>query len=366
MGEGAPAIAASAAPPYRRLGGLRFLLALLVLLWHVNPIAELNRGWLGATGYGPVAVLVFFVLSGFIITEAILGSYRGRPLAFLGNRVIRLWPGYLAAVAAIALTLWASGKVEGDELGWRNLLANALALFPTVPLTDPLLGLERRDTLLVITWALRVEFTFYLAAAAVLLAGRRLSARWLPPLLGLVLLASLAGHHLVQVSPRATFYLGLAPHFVLGVTAALWLNGRLSRAWALGLGLGALLLAGGHALNFTVGDLDRLPWRHAPAWPDAAGAALWLLLLLWAWRRLRNPGRPQSLPADRLLGDLTYNLYLFHLPAILLVAWAWPQRDWSSLLPALALALLFAALFGWLTEPTLRRWRGRLRGRALP
>jgi len=365
MGEGAPAVAATPAPPYRRLGRLRFLLALLVLLWHVGPIAEINRGWLGASGYGPVAVMAFFVLSGFIVTEAILGSYLGRPFAFLGNRLIRLWPGYLAAVAAIALTLWASGRVAGGELGWRNLAANALALFPTVPLTDPLLGLERRDTLLVITWALRVEFTFYLAAGLVLLAGRRLPAGLLPPLLTLVLLASLIGHHLLQVTPRATFYLGLAPHFVLGVTAALWLNGRLSRAWALGLALAALLLAAGQVLNFTVGDLDRLPWRHRPAWPDVAGTALWLLLLLWGWWRIGRPASGPTLAKDRLLGDLTYNLYLFHLPAILLVAWAWPQKDWSSILPALALALLFAASFGWLTEPALRRWRAAVRGRPL-
>lgn len=364
MGEGAPT-AAGAPPPYRRLGTLRFLLALLVLLWHVDPISDLNRGWLGATGFGPIAVLVFFVLSGFVITEAILGSYRDRPAAFLANRLLRLWPGYLAAIAAIAVTLWLTGAAREGQLGWRNLAANALALFPSVPLTDPLLGLERRDTLLVITWALRVEFTFYLAAALVLLAGRRCPAGWLPPLLASVLLASLVGHHLVQISPRLTFYLGLAPHFVLGVVGALWLADRLARAWALGLGGGALLLAFGHALTFTVGDLDRLPWRAAPGWADLGGALLWLLLVGWAWKRAQRPVDSGARPLDRLLGDLTYNLYLFHLPALRLVAWLWPEPSWTSLLPALALSLLFAVIFGWLTEPLLKRWRMRLRGRPL-
>ncbi len=364
MEQGAPQGAAPR-PAYRRLGTPRLLLALLVLLWHCGPISGVNQGWPEATAYGPVAVLVFFVLSGFIITEAILGNYLGRPCAFLLNRLVRLWPGYLAALLAIVLADWIAGLAPTLDLGWRNLAANALALFPSVPLTDWLLGLAPRQTLLDVTWALRVEFTFYLAAAAVLLVGRVAPRRLLAPLLATLLLASLVGHHILQVTPRATFYLGLAPHFLLGVVAALWLNRRLATRWAGPLAAVSALLAYGQALNFTVGDLDRLPWRHLPDWEHVAGASLWLLLLAWCWRRVVVQGRPQSLVTDRLLGEQTYNLYLFHLPAILLVGWLWPQPDWSNILPALALALLLATGFGALSEPWLRRWRTRLRGRPL-
>lgn len=361
-GQGGAAVPLS----YRRLGALRFLLALLVLAWHCDVIAGSQAAWLGGSAYGPLAVLVFFAVSGFVITEAILGSYQGRPGAFLANRLLRLWPGWLAAVALMALVLWLTGAGQPWQLHPRVLLANGVALFPSVPLTDWLLGVPKGWPLLAIAWALRAEFCFYLAAAACILAGRWAGRRWLPPLLVAALLASLVGHHLVAIAPRLTFYLGTVPHFVLGAVAALWLNGLLSRRWVLLLAPAALLLATGHAWTFDPAAPGQLAWRQPTIEFRWIGVLLWLALLAWGWRRATGRGVARKQPLDRLLGDLTYNLYLFHLPVIALVAWVWPRGDWSNLLPAVALSLLVAVLFGWATEGALRRWRTRLRGHPLP
>ncbi len=358
-GQGAPPL------PWRRLGSLRFLLALLVLAWHSDTIAGSQEGWLGGSAYGPLAVLVFFAISGFVITEAILGSYQGRPGAFLANRLLRLWPGWLAAVALMALVLWLTGAGQPWQLHPRVLLANGVALFPSVPLTDWLLGVPKGWPLLAIAWALRAEFCFYLAAAACVLAGRWVGRGWLAPLLAAVLLASLVGHHLVAITPRLTFYLGTVPHFVLGVVAALWLNGLLSRRWVLLLAPAALLLAAGHAWTFDPAAPGLLAWQQPIIESRWSGLLLWLALLALGWRGVTGADEARRLPLDRLLGDLTYNLYLFHLPVIAVVASVWPRADWSNLLPAVALSLLLAVLFGWATEGALRRWRTRLRGHPL-
>ena len=58
----------------------------------------------------------------------------------------------------MAMLLSATGGAEPGQLSAANLVANAVAIFPTVVITDPLLGLAKRSELLPIVWALRVEF----------------------------------------------------------------------------------------------------------------------------------------------------------------------------------------------------------------
>lgn len=355
--------------PYRRLGSLRFQLALLVLFWHGLQPAGLGAGWLGATGFGPLAVMVFFVLSGFIIAEAAMAFYARRPAAFLGNRVIRLWPPHLVALGVTALVLLAATPPPGTfDLG--NLLANALAIFPIVAATDPLLGAEPRLDLLPIVWALRAEFLFYLSVAAVLLAGRLLGGRGgrflLAPLLVTALLASVLFHDLWAAAPRLTFYAGLVPHFVLGVALALGLAGWLTPLLARSIVAAALVVATLHALTLDIGDRDALGPSVAISLERIAGALFYLLLLLLAWRRLQRPVEGLAKARDRYLGDLSYPLYLLHWPALLLTAQLWPVPHWSNLLVGLVFSLLLAGTLQLLLEPLLVPWRRRLRGAPTP
>jgi peptidoglycan/LPS O-acetylase OafA/YrhL len=349
--------------PYRLLGLPRFVLALLVLLWHALPVGGLADPALYATDFGPVAVFVFFVLSGYIITEAALAFYAGRPCAFLANRLLRLWPAYVIALALMAFLLWLTGRAAPGQLSAANLAANAVALFPSVVITDPLLGLARRSELLPIVWALRVEFVFYLLATLVLLAGRLgAKAGWLVPLGWLALAGNLAFYHLALGGPRAIFYFGMAPYFVLGAAWAL----RGSATGGLS-GLDALLppalvLAVLHAFSFDAFDADA-SWARASGVGPFVAAALFLLLLAWCLLRLRRDAAalPATAARDRLLGNLTYELYLVHLPAIVLVAWLWPAPEWSSLLVVLALSLAAAASLATFLGGALRPLRRRRR-----
>lgn len=91
---------------YRPFGGFRLFLAFLVVLQHFVA----NAGPLGPLydhvipyEVGNIAVLVFFCLSGFVITEAATLIYSERPFAYLFNRFLRIVPHFLVALVIAAV-----------------------------------------------------------------------------------------------------------------------------------------------------------------------------------------------------------------------------------------------------------------------
>ncbi len=95
---------------------LRFLLAVFVLFYHCYPILY----GLGASHHGlaetiadicgGVAVPFFFVISGFLVTRSWLSD--PRPLDFLHKRVLRIYPGFLAASLFCALVVGPLGAAN--------------------------------------------------------------------------------------------------------------------------------------------------------------------------------------------------------------------------------------------------------------
>jgi peptidoglycan/LPS O-acetylase OafA/YrhL len=86
----------------KELDGLRAIAILLVLCCHYEGIAALLCG---LPEFGWMGVDIFFVLSGYLITTILLGL-RGQQHAyktFYSRRVIRIFPPYFAATAAVIL-----------------------------------------------------------------------------------------------------------------------------------------------------------------------------------------------------------------------------------------------------------------------
>lgn len=70
---------------------------------------------------------MFFALSGFIVAEAAMTFYRDRPGNFIVNRVLRIYPSYVAALVVTA---------NLAERGWMALSAGfALSLLAAVAAT---------------------------------------------------------------------------------------------------------------------------------------------------------------------------------------------------------------------------------------
>lgn len=72
---------------YRRLGGMRLFLAGLVVFQHYLQWCFQGAAQRVLMPFEPgnVAVLVFFFISGLVITEAADAVYPGRPAAFVTN-----------------------------------------------------------------------------------------------------------------------------------------------------------------------------------------------------------------------------------------------------------------------------------------
>ena len=349
---------------YRPLGTFRFLLALLVVAQHFTNMAPLAfQRIIVPLGLGSIAVLVFFAVSGFVIAEAIEAHYRGRPGAFLTNRLIRIFPPLLGTVALTALVyavLFQLGPVRNPELGGaatltpailsaKNLIANAVFAIPGTKA----LGLGAEYSLVPVAWSIRTEILFYLVMAAAMLAPMRLFRPVLTVTGGLAML----GFAAVLISGRDAASLQFAPYFVFGVAVFYALSG--SRI-AIGVSLAAMFFAMlAFAGNDQILSAELIAQFGAPNTPAryAILIAALISIPLLAGHRISGFTR-----IDRFLGDMSYPLYLNHCIVLLAVRAFWPKVSMGGV----ALATLAAVALSWgmyrLSEPGPVSLRNRVRG----
>jgi peptidoglycan/LPS O-acetylase OafA/YrhL len=349
---------------YRYFGGFRLLLATLVMAQHFG--ADLAPAALAVAlapfAIGNVAVLVFFALSGFVITEAIDSVYRQRPGAFLSNRMLRIVPHFVLAVALAMLAhelfrlaggvrLWRSQpSFPDDAFALPNVLLNFLEI---VPLGKRLLQYD----FLTITWAIRVEMAFYVAMSGCIIIGRRLP--WprgfalAAGVLALLLLpaAWLAVH---RSGPEMLMY---TPYFVFG--SGLYFATVGSRiGW-----ITALLCVPIMLWQFVGDELRIVPIQGIPL--SLTGNLITLIILLAIMTALAFVPIAGGRTTDRMLGNLTYPLYLYHEVVLIVVLTFTTGYAYSTLAIGFALSLATAALMMALVDPAVTRYRDRIRGKAL-
>ena len=102
--------------------GLRGMLALVVVAWHVA--GPLGASWLLMPAN--LAVAMFFVLSGYVLTR----GWNGRFGVFLARRFVRLWPVY-------ALCLGAGCLIAGIHPVWSEFFWYPIIDANTKPFIDP-------------------------------------------------------------------------------------------------------------------------------------------------------------------------------------------------------------------------------------
>ena len=77
-----------------QLSALRFFIVLSIVIWHYGrQLYPLNTNYLFRTQYGNMAVDLFFILSGFVLT---IGNYHKtiKPLLFYADRFAKIYPVY--------------------------------------------------------------------------------------------------------------------------------------------------------------------------------------------------------------------------------------------------------------------------------
>ncbi len=342
------------------LEGLRAVAILLVVLYHAA---------IGPFAGGFIGVDVFYVLSGFLITGILLRELRttGRISlpAFYARRARRLLP---AAALVLLVTLLASilllppllvPGIAGDAAAAALYVANIRF---AVQATDYFAAGQAPSPILHY-WSLGVEEQFYLLwpAIVLLVAHRASRPTWRVGSAALLIGALSLGLSLWLTSADAplAFYLLPARAWELGLGALLAIAGTWLRrvpGWAAAMGgwagLGLIALAG-IVVN------DATPYPGLAALLPTAGAAF--VVASGARPSAFAPARLLGQAVPRYLGRISYSLYLWHWPLLVLPALAagtpLPLGERAGLV---VVAVLLAALTQRFVEDPVRR--GRLVG----
>lgn len=345
----------------------RAIAALLVLLFHIRttlvvPYDELDvHNWLAKVTYaistfGHDAVIIFFVLSGYLVGGAALriDFTSSRDLRLYGiDRGIRIGPVLIAAALFSALLQY-TAPLPGCSDTPVTLMGNALALqnFLVRPLCNNLP-----------LWSISNEVVYYFAFPVMLAVRSRAFSIWL-------------GLSLICVTLVGVLSLGLAPldetNIVLDcpfwlIGAALWFLPDISPRWRW---LALLFVAA--ALLF-----GRLEIGRTHFWfRDLFLAATFSFLLA----TFRNQPMPRSgvraavaghvADCSRWFADFSFSLYVTHYPLIKLYAYVVLTLDrqearYTAITPGIllefmglgAICILLAFGFGVLLERPRRLFK---------
>jgi peptidoglycan/LPS O-acetylase OafA/YrhL len=328
---------------------LRFVAALSVLIQHVRQfeaqIGLAAPGWfhrLFLTGYD--SVILFFVISGFLITYLLLAEQqRTGSVAirrFYVRRILRIWPLYFLLIA-IALVIYL--VVGRDTPGWVQphhasvfalyalLLANVAVLYGL-----PVLGLSQ-------TWTIAVEEQFYLIWPLALRVFRRHVLAFMFAVVALKLVVFAVLLHTLGPASRAVLLvqeLAFEALAIGGIAAVLAFRGsRLLRVLFHPLGQLATVAA---FVAVIYAFEDVMIWSRT--FGTVALSVVFAAIILNVGCNERTLLRLGN-PVLDYLGRITYGLYMFHplvMYGIVYAVWrlGWDLRTHTALQVAIDAAAL--------------------------
>ena len=317
------------------LDGLRGVAILLVFAFHL-PLDVFRAGSYGVT--------VFFVLSGFLITNILLDELRPKERVelrwFYGRRAARLLPALLLVVLGhLILQITVLGE---PERWWERT-------WPVLAYVANLAAVAGADLVhMSHTWSLAIEEHFYILWPLILVAikprWRQVSAWTLA--IGfaawrLALLLGGAGSVRVFFSTDTNAFA-----LLLGCALAITYLERPPREMGRNIStisVGSVILA------------STIPWDFADrrllylAIPVAALAAVSV------WALLATPNTWLEFPLLRWFGRISYGLYLWH---FVLISMPWELWPVPVILPMVLTPIAAAAISYYLMEaPVLSWWR---------
>ncbi len=349
--------------PRADIQGLRAVAVAAVLIYHLWP-AALPGGFVG--------VDVFFVISGFLIT----GHLLRRPvrsvrdlLAFWARRVRRLIPAASVVLAATLVAAWVWLPATALPRVTREVIASALYVenWALAQSATDYLAADEAPTPVQHFWSLSVEEQFYfvwpLVIGAVVFVAARWSVgrrgwsdsrQWLPVVVvGVVVAVSLAWSvGFTAVNGAAAYFVSTTRFWELGVggllATVIAVKGphrrarfRAAVAWA---GL-AVVITSVFVIN---GSMPFPGW--AAVFPVAGTA-----VVIWAAADGVGPDRWWGRRPVQWLGNVSYSLYLWHWPLIVIAPFALGRAlSWVDRLAIVVVALGLAGVSKVVVEDGFR------------
>lgn len=357
----APAAPAPAAPHARiphapGLDGLRGLAVAAVLVFHAGPAGWLPGGFLG--------VSLFFTLSGYLITSLVLVEVRQErriaTAAFWSRRMRRLVPALLVTIFGVLIASKLTelgGDLRLEMVGGLTYTSNWVQIATDQSYTQ----LFAAPSPLAHLWSLAIEEQFYVLLPLVvgLLVWR---APWLVRnrlAIGSVLVIVAGVAYCQWADDLDLAYYGTlsrAPEIAVGMLLACRTRPGRDRAprWLTAAGVIAL-----------VGSVAA--WRLATVtdtWITAGGLAAFAVLSATLVLAASRPGpfaRALSIRPLRWLGLISYGVYLYHWPVVVILDV--PRVDWAPVPlfgARVAISLLLAIVSYRLIEQPIRRGRPQM------
>jgi peptidoglycan/LPS O-acetylase OafA/YrhL len=355
------------------LDSLRAIAMLLVFLAHVGPVMKLGGldiGWMEWSRLGSTGMILFFILSGFLITYLLLVEQQDRHAINIPNfymrRILRIWPLYYLIIGICQFLipytgLGGLGEIYNSSAG--NFARTALCYLFFLP-NIAFLVIRPGNPFLGHTWSIGAEEQFYLVWPWILQRCRRYLPAVLCLFIGLAVLSSWAyafwfpgqasvGYKRAILSKiNAGYYWSNIGYFALGALMAFYKlqSHRMVKALTKkAVQITAIFLS-------CVILLTGYNW-----WGEFVLAGLFSILILQA----TQPGSIMSGLHNPLLiffGKISYGMYVFHVLATLTIATllrkvgAPPVSNLAFSLLAPFLAFGLSALAGTLSYKGIERF----------
>jgi peptidoglycan/LPS O-acetylase OafA/YrhL len=330
--------------------GLRAIAVGLVLLYHAG-VPLLPAGFIG--------VDVFFVISGFLITQLLLRELRSTGnislTRFYARRAKRLLPAAAVVLTATAaMVLAVIPKTRWSDIG-GDIVASALYVvnWRFAERSVDYLAEDVQPSPVQHFWSLAVEEQFYLVWPLLLIivtwSARRRGRRLRTPIwLGLAVIgfpSLIWSIYHTAYEPASAFFITTTRMWELAIGAAVAVGAqqltRMHSVVATVLGWAGLLLIGAAAVLFST----ETSWPgYAAAVPTLGTAAIIAAGSVTAARR--GPKVILEAAPFQWVGGLSYSLYLWHWPLIVVAAAYW---DGLTVTRGLAVAGL-SIVPAWLTQ----------------
>lgn len=323
---------------------IRALSAVYVVIHHVVVNSTMTGLPQVVFKYGPQAVIVFFLLSGFVIFANESTRVQKSATSYYLRRLRRIYPPLLVAFAVSALVAWLDGTLVRDfsplTLGLNLLSLQDLGDFKPGVIAYPFLGNGP-------LWSLSYEVLFYLAFPLIMSAHRRSAGLSL----GIVGSLSVIGFGTYVVAPNhfSLVFAYMLTWWAGAVIAELYGSDRLSLRAVVPVGCWLVALC-------AVAGAGVLLNRH-PEMVEILRLSLNLFVFALACvaasttvlaRYFVRVAAPLAVPAA-FTASISYGLYVFHFP--LLVQW-----DFAKTPLGLAVAAVLLLVISVVGDRSLERW----------
>lgn len=306
---------------------LRFLFASLVIISHAPELQDGNRSReiltniFGTISFGEMAVDSFFVVSGFLIAK----SWQERPnvSAFLSSRVLRIYPGFVAASLICALIV---GPVYGAPDYFQSFrpgeyLSSLIALKP--PVAPSVFQGSYYPAVNAAMWSISYEFMCYLLLMVCGLVGVLKNRHaWL------AIAVICAAVHIANRS--GSIVLPLDQYF------------RCAMAFSFG---GCFYLY-----------RENIPWTKKLAWLAffVFGILLFFkplaepaLGVFWGYAIIYYANHGKRLLEFNRLPDISYGVYLYAWPINKMLYWHFPEMNFYAAMAVVFILSVLAGILSW-------------------